>query len=92
MTLENVITDGLESKKFKFFNLKVRNEKKNWGLLTEKNAFLQNFQCFRARYIGFSSGAQYIHFGAPFAMVEKKIGLHTKKLQNIFLLFCEGSL
>ena len=64
---------------------------KNWGLLSEKNTFLQNFQCSRARYIGFSSGAQYIHLGAPFAMVGKKIGIDPKKLQNFFMLFCDGS-
>ena len=82
----------LESKNFKFFDLQVRSEKKNWGLLSEKNAFLQNFQCSRAHYIGFSSGAQYIHLGAPFVMVGKNIETYAKKLQNIFLLFCEGSL
>ena len=84
------ILTSSESKKFKFWNLQVINEK-NWGLLSEKNAFLQNFQCSRARYIGFSSGAQYIHLGAPFAMVGKKIGTDTKKLQIFCMLFCNGS-
>ena len=50
------IEDCLESKSLSFITYRSEMQK-NWGLLSEKNAFLQNFQCSRARSIGFSSGA-----------------------------------
>ena len=77
MLKKNCHQHCLESKKFKFLNLYIRNVKRNWGLLSgKKNTFLQNFQCSRARSICFLQA----HHGTPYTMVRKNIGIDTEKL------------
>ena len=71
----------LESKKLKFFNLQVRNEKKIGGYFLKKMHFCKIFSV-PARSICFSSGAQNIYLGAPFAMVGKKNRDWRKKVTN----------
>ena len=61
-----------------------RNEKKNWGLLSEKNTFFHFLWTSSARLQLFLSGAQYITKCLPKTMIEKIITVRSRILEFFF--------